>query len=186
MQTRKIFISAGHSNSPNSDMGAIGISGLKEGDLAVELRDLIIKELKLLNQYAITDSNSYVTKDTVAIINSILGPRDIAIDLHFNAGAEIIKGTEVLVPFKSSPFEKQLAKTLVDNISACLGTRNRGVKTEADSFRGRLIFMTPNCENILIETCFITNKLDVAMYLFKKDVVAKVIAKCIFDSLNKN
>ena len=183
---RKLLISAGHSNVPGKDMGADGLQDLKEGILTVELRNLVVKELKFFNQTAITDPDSFVTKDTVAIINALLDSRDIAIDLHFNAfAAESAKGCEVLIPFKSTQIERDLAQILVDNISAVLATKNRGVKTEADSARKHLMFMTPNCENILIEVCFITNKTDVLMYLTKKDVVAKVIAKCLYDFVTK-
>lgn len=186
METRKVFISAGHSNIPGKDMGADGLNNLKEGILTVELRKLVVAELKLLGQYIMTDPDSYVTKDTVSIVNTLVGPRDVAIDIHFNAfAAESAKGTEVLVPFKSSEFERKLAAKLSENISMCLSTKNRGVKTEADSARRHLMFMTPNCENLLIETCFITNKSDVLMYLTKKEILAKIIAKCIFDSLTK-
>jgi N-acetylmuramoyl-L-alanine amidase len=183
---RKIFLSAGHSNVPGKDMGADGLNGLKEGVLTVELRDLIVKELGFLNQYVITDPNHFVTKDTVTLINAILDSRDVAIDIHFNAfAAESARGCEVLIPFNSSKVEKELAQILVDNISAVLATKNRGIKTEADSARKHLMFMTPNCENILIEVCFITNKADVLMYVTKKDFVAKVVAKCIFDYITK-
>lgn len=183
---RNVFISSGHSNISGTDRGATGIDGIVEGDLVVELKDLIVKELQLLNQIVFTDHNSYVTNDTVKIINKLLKPHDVAIDLHFNAFAvESAKGTEVLVPFKASKFELDLAKCLCDQISACLNTKNRGIKTEANSARKHLIFMTPNCENILIEVCFITNKTDLIMYLTKKQMVAKVIAKCIFDFLTK-
>ena len=185
MSTRNVFLSAGHSNVHGQDMGAEGINGILEGDLTVELRNSVVKELKLLGQYVSTDPDNYVTKNTVAIINALLESKDIAIDIHFNAGPEIARGTEVLTPFKSTQVERDLAKILSENIAAVLSTRNRGVKTEADSARKHLMFMTPNCENILIEVCFITNKLDVLIYLTKKDVVGKVIAKCIYDFLTK-
>lgn len=186
MEIRKIFISAGHSNQLGKDMGAIGIDNIEEGSLTSELRKLIVEELRLLGQYSITDPDYLVTKDTVAIINALLDSRDVAIDLHFNAfGNNSVRGTEVLIPFKSTKFEKTLATKLAENISACLLTINRGVKTEADSARGRLIFMTPNCENILIEICFITNKIDVLAYLAKEKILAKIIAKILFDSLTK-
>jgi len=183
---RKIMLSAGHSNVPGKDMGADGLDGLKEGILTAELRDLTVKELKFLNTIPITDPDHFVTKETVAIVNAMLDSRDIAIDIHFNAFAtESAKGCEVLIPFKSTQVERDLAQILVDNISAALNTKNRGVRTEADSARKHLMFMTPNCENILIEVCFITSKSDVLMYLTKKEVVAKVIAKCIYDFVSK-
>ena len=44
---RKIFISAGHSNKSGKDQGAQG-NGYIEGQLAVELRNLLVSELKSL------------------------------------------------------------------------------------------------------------------------------------------
>jgi N-acetylmuramoyl-L-alanine amidase len=185
MERRKLFISAGHTNTPSGDRGATGIDGIIEGDLTVELRKLVVSELRLLGQYASIDDDKFNLKEDVAIINAILDSRDIAIDIHFNAGPELARGTEVLVPLKSTEFERALATLLSENIAAVLGTKNRGLKTEADSAVKHLFFMTPNCENILIEVCFITNKLDLATYLIKKNVIAKVIAKCIFEYLTK-
>jgi N-acetylmuramoyl-L-alanine amidase len=183
---RKIFISAGHSNVVGKDEGAIGINDIKEGDLNVGLRNLIVEELKVLGQHTITDPDYFVTKDTVTIVNAMLDSKDIAVDIHFNASSfNGARGTEVLIPFKSSEFELRLAEILSENISAVLSTTNRGVKTEAQSARGRLIFMTPNCENILIEVCFITNKYDLISYFAKEKILAKVIAKCLYEYLTK-
>jgi len=186
METRNVFISAGHSNVPGKDMGADGIGGIKEGNLTVEFRNLLIKELHNLNKLVLSDADEYVTRETVAIINTTLKSRDIAIDIHFNAyNIESARGTEILVPFKSTEFERGLGTVLAENISACLNTKNRGVKTEADSVRKHLMFMTPNCENLLIEICFITNKADILMYVAKKQILAQIVAKCIFDYLTK-
>ena len=49
---RKIFISAVHSNKPGKDQGAAG-NGFIEGQLAVELRNLLVSELKSLKIYII-------------------------------------------------------------------------------------------------------------------------------------
>lgn len=182
---RKIFISAGHSNVSGRDRGALGVDGILEGELTVSLRKKIVSELNRLGTNPITDIDSNVTRETVAYMIKTLNSRDIAIDIHFNAANKTATGTEVLIPFKSSEFEKHLGNLLSYNISKVLGIRNRGLKTEADSARGRLIFMTPNCENILIEVCFITNENDMKLYNEKQNQVATIIAKCIISSLNK-
>jgi N-acetylmuramoyl-L-alanine amidase len=185
-KVRRVFVSAGHSNVKTKDRGAIGLSGIVEGDLTVVLRRLVVDELKLLGVYTSIDPDSYVTKDTVAIINSLLDSRDIAIDLHFNwSEFPTSRGTEVIIPFKYSSFEKELGTILSREIALVLGTKDRGAKTEASSFRKHLMFMTPDCENLLIEVCFISNNFDLAIYLCKEKVVAKVIAKCIYDFLTK-
>jgi N-acetylmuramoyl-L-alanine amidase len=182
---RKIFISAGHSNVSGRDRGALGVNGTIEGELTVALRKKVVSELNRLGTIPITDSDNTVTRETVAFMTKTLTSRDIAIDIHFNASVKSATGTEVLIPFKSSEFERHLGNLLSYNIATVLGIRNRGLKTEADSARGRLIFMTPNCENILIEVCFITNENDMKAYNEKQNQVATIIAKCIISSLNK-
>ena len=182
---RKIFISAGHSNVSGRDRGALGVDGTIEGELTVALRKKVVSELNRLGANPITDIDRNVTRETVTFMIQNLVSRDIAIDIHFNASVKSATGTEVLIPFKSSDFEKHLGNLLSYNIATVLGIRNRGLKTEADSARGRLIFMTPNCENILIEVCFITNENDMKLYNEKQNQVATIIAKCIISSLNK-
>jgi len=182
---RKIFISAGHSNVSGRDRGALGVNGTIEGELTVALRKKVVSELNRLGANPITDIDRNVTRETVTFMIRNLVSRDIAIDIHFNAATKTATGTEVLIPFKSSEFERHLGNLLSYNIATVLGIRNRGLKTEADSARGRLIFMTPNCENILIEVCFITNENDMKAYNEKQNQVATIIAKCIISSLNK-
>jgi len=182
---RKIFISAGHSNVSGRDRGALGVNGTIEGELTVALRKKVVSELNRLGANPITDIDRNVTRETVTFMIRNLVSRDIAIDIHFNAATKTATGTEVLIPFKSSEFERHLGNLLSYNIATVLGIRNRGLKTEANSARGRLIFMTPNCENILIEVCFITNENDMKAYNEKQNQVATIIAKCIISSLNK-
>lgn len=182
---RKIFISAGHSNVSGRDRGALGVNGTIEGELTVALRKKVVSELNRLGANPITDIDRNVTRETVTFMIRNLVSRDIAIDIHFNAATKTATGTEVLIPFKSSEFERHLGNLLSYNIASVLGIRNRGLKTEANSARGRLIFMTPNCENILIEVCFITNENDMKAYNEKQNQVATIIAKCIISSLNK-
>lgn len=184
--TKKVFLSAGHSNVIGADNGAIGINGVKEGDLTVRLRKKIVNALQLFDQQPVYDKDENATTATVKIIESVLSSRDIAIDFHFNASSKSqATGTEVLIPFKSSLVEQQLAHILSSNISTLLNIRNRGVKTEALSYSGRLMFMRPNCENILVEICFITNQNDMNAYYNKEDDLAILIARCIIAFITK-
>ena len=177
-----VFVSAGHSNIPGRDMGAVGIGNIKEGDLTAELRKLVVEEFKKLGVVPVKDKDNTVTSETVATINSILDVNDVAIDIHFNAfHRATANGTEVIVPFKSSEFERILAAKLSAEIAKVLNTTNRGVITEAQSARGTLLFMRPNCENILIEVCFITNQKDLDSYNANKQLVAKTIALVVYD-----
>lgn len=182
---RKLFISAGHRSDGTVDTGANAVDNAKEGRLTEELRKLIINKFKTKGVLPYTDGSNTSVSETVKIINAKLHSNDIAIDLHFNWFSNpSVSGTEVLVPFKASSFELDLAARLSKKISEVLNIRNRGVKTEATSAHGRLLFMRANCENVLIEVCFISCFKDLNSYYDNKDKVADVIVNELFNSIN--
>ena len=75
-----------------------------------------------------------------------------------------------------SKFERDIAGNLSDVISDTLGLKNRGVKTEIESHHGKLGWMRLNCENVLIEVCFITNTHDIKNYQTYKSILSENIA----------
>ena len=94
---RTVYLSAGHTNVVGLDRGAIG-NGLIEGDLTVELRDLIATELCKLNINTKTEPNRSALAETIALFKKLVNVRDIAIDIHFNAaGSPAATGTEVFI-----------------------------------------------------------------------------------------
>lgn len=176
---RKIFLSAGHQG--DVDPGAIA-NGVHEADLTIELRDLIAAAFK--SEYKIefeVDNDSEDLKGTMQHVSEVLSDRDIAIDIHFNAGDPRAFGTEVFIPDNYSTFEYVCANQLCKTICTVLQTYNRGVKTESQSSHKRLGFMRPNCMNILIEVCFITNTSDLFKYQHNKQTLAITLAKAIND-----
>jgi N-acetylmuramoyl-L-alanine amidase len=189
---RKIFISAGHSNKPGKDQGAAG-NGFIEGQLAVELRNLLVSELKSLGITPVGDADSNVLKDSITFFKNLTAKDSIVLDIHWNAGPPSATGVEVLIPSENSPVEKNLAKDLADEISKTLSIPLRGahaglagVKTESDSHHGRLGWMRLTGENVLLEMCFISSKSDMESYQKNKIVVAKNIAKILYDYANDN
>lgn len=173
---RKIIISAGHGGS---DPGA-SANGYIERDLAIELRTLVIAELNKLGASVLSDDNKNALTETLAWLKGKFGVSDILFDIHWNAGGGT--GIEAIVPEKASDFEKLVAQTIVDRISALTGWKKRsgGVKPETDTARKRLGWMRPAAENILLETCFIDSKLDMAVYQSNKQNIAKIIAEVLF------
>lgn len=108
------------------------------------------------------------------------------VDIHLNAAASNkATGTEVLVPEKYSDFEIKLATELSRAISASLGIPNRGVKTETQSARKKLLWMTIPAENILIECFFISNPSDVNSYHLYGDFMCNAIADVLYKYLQK-
>lgn len=170
--SRKIIISAGHGGK---DPGAVSDKFI-ERDLAIELRNLIVGELKVLGINALVDPDRNALRDTLAWIKGKFGSKDILFDIHWNAaGSKEAKGTEVIVPEKASPFEMNISNSIL-KIFTDLGFRNRGVKPEGLTARKRLGWMRPAAENILLEVCFITNPTDMKLYQANKLTIAKKMA----------
>jgi len=175
---RDIIISAGHSDGKgeSKDRGS-SANGYIEGDLAIELRDLLVKELKDKHGITVrTDNNSNALVATLQWLKSFIKSNSIAVDLHWNAGGGT--GIEVIVPDNPSGFEQVLAQSLADKISDLTTWKKRGggVKKESDTARKKLGWMRPLAENVLIEMCFIDNKLDMAVYQANKKSIASIIA----------
>jgi N-acetylmuramoyl-L-alanine amidase len=173
--SRKIYLSAGHTNVVGLDRGASG-NGYIEGILTVELRDMIACHLRSMGINAVTDPNENALSKTIAFFKRLVGVKDIAVDIHFNAATPVATGTEVFVPDEPTSFERNLATDICIAMSKSLGIFNRGVKRPKDSARGSLGWMGIPCENILIEVCFISNPNDMAKYVKYADAMARSVA----------
>lgn len=176
---RNVIIVAGHTNVAGLDRGA-SFGNYIEGELTVQFRDLIINELLKLGIQVKTDSNRNALSQTLQWLKSLINSKTIAIDIHWNAAGSLASGTEIIIPDAASAFERQISNSILKCFLE-VGFKNRGVKPESNTARKRLGWMRPNCENILIETCFITSKSDMALYEANKNILAKKIAKVVFD-----
>jgi N-acetylmuramoyl-L-alanine amidase len=188
---RKIYISAGHSNVPGKDRGAMG-NGYIEGELTVEFRNLIVTELKKLGITATIDQNDSILAQSINFFKNLTSNNDIVLDIHWNAASPQATGTETLIPADPTKFETKLAHSISSCISETLKIPMRGnydgykgVKTEANSHHGRLGWMRLSGENILMEVCFISNKNDMDSYQKEKENLAKKLAKILFDYANE-
>lgn len=175
MISRKIIISAGHGGT---DPGAVNGSYI-ERDLAIELRNLIVAELKVLGVTPLVDDDRNALKETLAWLRGKFGSKDILFDIHWNAaGSPEAKGTEVIVPDVASEFEMNLSRSIL-KVFTDLGFRDRGVKREGATARKRLGWMRPTAENVLLEACFISNITDMKLYEANKLNISKRLANIL-------
>ncbi len=177
---RKIAISAGHTNQPGMDQGCDNGHDF-EGQYAVELRDLVKKYLEANGVKVSVDPNNSPTGSTVKLFRQYFFGSDICVDIHFNSNPKkSASGSETVIPALYSQFEHDLATELTAAVSSTLGIRNRGVITELQTFRKKLLWMTLKCETVLLEVCFLSNDSDMMSYKQRRNEVAKAIATILF------
>ena len=173
-----VFISAGHNpKGIKVDPGAVG-NGYKEADLAVEFRDLVIKECLRIGLKVIQDKDDERLGDYLERIKT--GNGSVVIEFHFDAAASSsATGTTALIEAEADRLDKAFAKELVELTSKTFGIKNRGVITEKESHRGSLGLMREEGIICLLELCFISNKQDVQLYKANKEKLAFSIARVL-------
>lgn len=174
-----IFISAGHNpNGIKRDVGAVA-NGYHEADLNIEIRDLVIAELHNYPKIKIiTDKDSEPLADYLRRIKT--GSGSVILEFHFDAASPSATGTTALVGNDADRLDKAFATELANATSKVLDIKNRGVKSERETHRGRLGLMRKRGTVALLEVCFITNKNDLKRYQAKKHQLAKSLAKIIY------
>lgn len=170
-----IFLSAGHNPAgPSPDPGAIA-NGVREADLAVELRSLIAAELVRLGASFALDNDALRLEQYLRSIRP--GSGSVVCELHFNAGPPSATGTECLVKYMASGSERALADEICKSVAKHTGLKNRGVKDEKQSQHPRLgVLHTAAGISVLPEVCFISNKEDLQAYNKAKAKIAADIA----------
>lgn len=186
------WIIAGHASEglgKDYDCGAVAkyhgnqITEAKETRI---LRDMVTKELIALGCKVRNDESSWNLYKVINWLSSLVSLNDIAIEFHFNAAIPEAKGVEVMIPINPSNVEIGLARDIANTISTILKSPKRkgkhyieGVKYEDESQHHRLGFMIPKCENVLVETCFISNPYEMESYYTNRETLAKELAKII-------
>jgi N-acetylmuramoyl-L-alanine amidase len=168
----KVYLTSGHQIINGKGNGAFGVDGFDE---AVEARKFVNDVLKFLKFAFSLDESKVLTDRDDWSLNTVINwiakntTKDcLSIDVHFNAFTNPrATGTEVLIANNHTESELKIAKDFAFMMSSVLRINNRGVKTEAQSARGKLGMLSgggAKAKNILIEICFITNPDDVRLY----------------------
>lgn len=175
-----VFLSAGHnskSTTVRQDPGAVGVHGLKEGDLTIEFRDLVAHELDILGIRFIKDSDNETLQQYLNRIQS--GDGSIVIEYHFDAGPATATGSTSLMEVDADRLDKAFSKEILEATTSTLGIKSRGTKFENETRFSKLALMKENGILCLHELCFITNEHDIERYQLKKKELAKYHARII-------
>ena len=171
LQTKSLFISAGHSDS---DPGAKG-NGYTEADIVLELRDMIADELRDKVMFAKDGERGQNLPLSDAWRTAEM--HDVALELHANSfSSPSATGVETLSARKHYPLGEALCEAVADT----LGIANRGAKGESSGQHSRLGFISRG-GGIIVELFFISNPDDVAAYYRHKTALAQAVARVLID-----
>ncbi len=178
MRKSKIFLIAGHAGKGS---GACGI--IDEGEQTMQLRNHLVGRINQLRPDIPIeiDEDSNPLRDVVRHINNSCDPNDLCIDIHFNSVSDTsANGTEVLIKPNATTVSQELAEVTLNAMVQTLGTHNRGIK-----HRNNLAMIKLKCHCVLLEMCFVRNKVDTAKYLDHFETLVENLAQAIIRTYNR-
>jgi len=177
MKEKLYLISAGHTNKPGDDRGAVG-HGFIEGAEALLLRDATAKLLREKGKSVLEDGADGVSEPLAKAL-VLARKADIAIEFHFNAAATpSATGIEVLAKPKNKVLAQELAFAIHKATKLAL-RGERGFKPDNSGQHHRLAF----CEagGLIVEVCFISNLSDMTAYKQNFNQICRNIADVLAD-----
>lgn len=175
-----IYLTAGHHNN---DPGAVA-NGYKENTLNIELRDMIAECIRTLSPATklCLDDDKDTLSQVIKKVSEKATAKDIWLEIHFDSAANnSATGSTSLVANSAMEKSKLLADDLASATATILEIKNRGVKSEKDSHRGRLAMLHTKAISVLLEVAFVSNKLDMELYESWKhwlsDEIARILIK---------
>ena len=174
MQTKTLFISAGHSAA---DPGAVG-NGYTEADIVLEFRDMLAEAL---GARGVAFSRDGDDGHNLPLSKAwrLAAAHDLALEFHCNAfHAPTATGVETL----SWPGNMELGLRVCKAISKTLGIANRRAKGEASGQHSRLAFVSRG-GGIIVELFFISNPGDLAAYQRWKRQLAELLADLLAEEV---
>lgn len=170
-----IYIEAGHNLN---DSGAIE-GKILERELTIEFKKRLSYFLELgLKDYPKVkvhlDNDAWTLGQTISNFKKTLTGNDITFSIHFNsADNKTATGCEIFISDNAGENSKTLATQLNGTYVTILSIKNRGVKKESESNRGRLGILNMKGVAVLCEPCFMSNKSDLDVYEKNKDWLAE-------------
>lgn len=174
LQTRTLFISAGHSMS---DPGASG-NGLTEADIVLDFHDRLAQFL--LERLAFSRDGARGENLPLRQACEMARDHDVAVEFHCNAfHLPTATGVETL----GDNSTRALGERPCTAVSETLGISNRGAKGEGSGQHSRLAFVSAG--GLIVELLFITNPDDLAAYRQRRDDVVTAVGLVLIDAVCK-
>jgi len=174
---KKVVIDPGHGGV---DSGAVGVTGLKEKDLTLEVGERLKKMLEDAGAVVImtrSGDHSVSSANRVKIANEVKA--DVYVSIHANAHIDPdSNGTETFYCSENSyrDASKYLAQQLHRELIYELGLRDRGVKTECF-----YMLKKTKMPSTLVEIAFLTNEKEEE--LLRKPETRARVAEALFRGL---
>lgn len=180
MSNKKVFIGVGHGGT---DPGAVGVNGLKEKNVNLEIAKSCRAELQRHGVEVAISRETDVSENLAQRIKECNAFKpDFALDIHNNAGGG--DGCEIYHS-KNDKKDDLFAQNILDEIVK-IGQNSRGLKTK-ERADGRAYFgfiREVNCPAVLVECAFLDNKNDVKIIdtLEEQKTIGVAVAKGILKS----
>lgn len=169
---RQIVITAGHSNKdPGATNGVV-----TEAHIVTDFRNMVAFYLQRDN---ISFSTDGVGAENLPLASAIklVTRGSVAVEFHCNAfSTTTATGVETLSQDKDKPLGTKLCSV----VSEVLSITNRGAKGEGSGQHSRLGFVQAG--GVILELFFISNPKDLQVYLDKKWVLAREVAKVLVEA----
>lgn len=175
---RKVYLIAGHHAK---DPGAVS-DGFKENEWTISVRDGI---KYFLNKYypeinVLTDDDNKTLAEVIKWIKEGEGDNSLVYDIHLNSASNnTATGVESFIADNHSKKSELMAQGVNKVISTITGLKDRGVKTESSSKRGKLGILRTKSPAVIIELGFINNPLDRKALIDNNGWLDEELAHCI-------
>lgn len=149
----RVCINAGHAPKGNPDPGAVGLTGLRESDVAYDIMQRVRYYLQKVGYETLQVQDDDL--QSICDASNDFGA-DVFVSIHCNAASN--RGAQGTETFCMNQFSEggKLAKSIQSQVVKRLGTVDRGVKEGTCLY----VLKYTACLAVLVETAFISNRED--------------------------